>query len=271
MKQTILFYSGIFTLMGALFSCEESIEWELKPGANGLLVVDAVLTNELKHQEISLTLSYDQLNEAIPAVRDAIVSVTANRTVYPFLENPNQPGHYLSIRPFAVLRNLEYQLNVEWQGQPYSAITNLSSVFPIPDFTFKLDASQNLMTFDSVPPVYNPNQQAMYEVIIDPSAVHPNFPEKAKTLFYTFNTLDVSALVRPQRDTLFFPIGSQVAVKKFGLNDDFAAYLKALAIETDWKGGFLYGSSESLPTNISNGGLGFFSACSVLVDSFVVR
>ncbi len=111
----------------------------------------------------------------------------------------------------------------------------------------------------------------MYEVFIDKVVGKDGRMVKAKTIYYTFSSVDVSALVRPQQDTLFFPVGSQVVVKKYGLNDAFAEYLRALAIETDWKGGVLYGPSESLPTNLSNGALGFFSTCAVITDTLEVK
>ena len=85
------------------------------------------------------------------------------------------------------------------------------------------------------------------------------------------NSVDVNGFFRPPRDTIVFPVGSQVAIKKFGLNDDFATYLRSLAIETEWNGNFIYGASANLPTNISNDGLGFFSTCAVVMDTLVAR
>ncbi|MEN0046930.1 MAG: hypothetical protein AAF806_07735, partial [Bacteroidota bacterium] len=87
----------------------------------------------------------------------------------------------------------------------------------------------------------------------------------------TFSSVHLSALSRPEKEIVSFPKGSQVIVKKYGLNDDFAAYLRAKAIETEWNGTFFYSTAENLPSNISNDALGFYSTCAVLVDTLIAE
>ena len=250
--------------------CLEAIDWELEPGKNGQLVVEAILTDEVKIQEIKLSRSYDDLNGSPPTVSDALVYLEVNETLIEFEADESQPGVYLSAMPFAIIDDLEYLLMIDWQGITYTARSRLPDVAPIPTIRFVEADDPDSLTFarfDSL--LYNANQQAMYELNVDWSHLSNEPNTAARLYFYTFNTIDVSEFIQPPEEKIVFPRGSIVIIKKFGLNDDFATYLRALAIETNWRGGPFYGTPASLPSNISNDGLGFFSTCAVLTDALI--
>ena len=82
---------------------------------------------------------------------------------------------------------------------------------------------------------------------------------------------DISERFPPPRQPVPFPKGSIVLIEKFGLNHDFADYLRALNIETNWNGTFFYSSGSNLPTNIEGGALGFFSTCATVKDTLIAR
>ena len=253
------------------FACEETIAWELQPAQDEYFVVEAILTNEMKHQQILLSLSFNELNGHPTPIPDAQITVTVNNTVYPFIHQAQQPGQYLSEAPFQVFAKLDYQLDIQWQGQSYQATSQLSNVAPIQKMNFIQAGMDSLRIDPSFAPVINQNQQTLHEVYVDWAHLTSQPPNQAKLLYFTFNSVDPSQIVRPQTDTVTFPIGSIITVKKYGLNDDYAGYLRSLALETQWKGGLLYGPSASLPSNISNGGLGFFSTCAVLTDTIIAQ
>ena len=83
--------------------------------------------------------------------------------------------------------------------------------------------------------------------------------------------LDISEIFRPPKATVVFPRGSVVFRQKYSLHPSFATYLRALLMETEWQGGVFDEASSSLPTNISNGGLGFFAVCAVLSEVVVAE
>lgn len=258
-------------VLSAFAGCVETVDWELQAGDNGKLVVEAIITDERKRQEIRLSRSYDDLNGPTPAVDDAIVTVSVAGTTYSFPCDHNDPGKYVSEVPFAVVDQLDYVLEIDWEGGLYTAVSRLSDVAPIPVLSFRTKPGySDSLYIGTFAPVYNANQQAMYEVDIDWS--HFSQEEaQAKVFYYTFSRLDVSEFVRPVRDTVFFPRGSVLHITKYGLNEEFADYLRAMVIETDWKGGIFYSASASTPSNISNGGLGFFSTCAVVKKTLVAR
>ncbi len=255
-----------------LLSCEEATDWDLKTGENGQLVVEAIMTNEAKRQEVLLSLSYDDLNGQPIAVTDAIIWLTNGQGTFPFPADPDQPGRYLSILPGAVQTNTNYQLHMEWNGEVYSAESKMGQVFPFAALDFLPAGQGDGLKLRKEPfPLYSIHQQAMYIIDIDWSHLSSEEPNRARQIHYTFKTIDVNELFRPEQEEVIFPKGSKVIVKKYGLNDDFAKYLRALVMETEWQGGVFDEASASLPTNVSNGGLGFFSVCPVLSDTLVAE
>ena len=172
---------------------------------------------------------------------------------------------------FAAKANLNYSLEIEWNGKSYNATSKLSEVAPIPTFFFHDLAHPDSVLIGDFVTIFNPNQQAMYQVNVDWSDMSPQTPNQAELYFYTFSTVHISEFIRPPKETLHIPRGSTIYIKKFGLNNDFAEFLRSKAIETEWNGSYLYSTAENLPTNISSDALGFFSTCAVLRDTILVE
>ena len=178
---------------------------------------------------------------------------------------------YYSHTPFRAFKDVNYQLDIHWKGKRYSATNQLSFVSPLEAISFAYNGNPDSLRLLEVAPTYHPLEQAMHEVIVYWEHIKPTQSSWAKLYFYTFKTLDGSELFKPEEETIYFPRGSIIIRKKFGLNDGFASYLRALVLETRWQGGVYDEASSSLPTNISGGGLGYFSVCSVLSDTLIAQ
>ena len=50
-----------------------------------------------------------------------------------------------------------------------------------------------------------------------------------------------------------------------------ANYFRSMLMEIEWQGGIFDETPSSLPTNISNGGLGFFGVSAVLSDTLIAQ
>jgi hypothetical protein len=259
-------------LVLSILACERSAEWPVTPGHGSRLVVESILTNELHTQEVWLTTTYDNLNDVPVPVLDAAVSVSAGGTTYLFDADPVIPGRYLSQAPFAVVSQLIYTLTLEWNGNIYSANAALSEVAPIPPIIFTpADTLGHFMLSNNVVPVFNEVQQAMYQFDLDWSHIQPEGQNTARLFFYTFNTIHISEFLRPDNEDVFFPSGTIAVITKYGLTDDFAEYLRSVAIETTWNGILFYGNPENPVSNLSNEALGYFAACAVLHDTIIVQ
>ena len=76
-------------------------------------------------------------------------------------------------------------------------------------------------------------------------------------------TIDVSQVFAPENEKIYFPKGSIIWIRKYALSNEYAEYLRAVLLETKWRGGFLDSQPANVPSNFSNGALGFFSVCAV--------
>lgn len=268
-------YSHIFFLLASLLlfsACEEFTQWELVSDPERQLVVEAILTNERITQEIRLSQTFDSPNGTVPPVMDALVEIEANGQSYSFDPDPIDSGLYRSQIPFPVLPLVQYTLTIHWKDSSYTATSMLSEVAPLDSVQFRpVGQEDSLLRLRDFVPIYDGTQQAMVEVEIDWSHLSAESPNRARQYFYTFSSIHVNQLIRPQREIVSFPKGSLVAVKKYGLNDDFATFLLSMVTETDWNGNFYYAVSGNAPGNISNGAYGFFSTCAVLSDTVIAQ
>lgn len=77
-----------------------------------ILVVEALLTDEYKHQEVILNRSYEFEKEAPNAEANALVQITNDSgTVHEFTEV--EPGRYVSVTPFKAEISYEYTLSIK--------------------------------------------------------------------------------------------------------------------------------------------------------------
>ena len=100
------------------------------------IVIEATITNEIKHQEIKITKTYRLEENAPTIVSDAIVFVTNNiGNNYSFIE---QNGIYVSVDEFQAEPNVEYKLTIITEdGKTYTSsnetlthVNEIQSVVP---------------------------------------------------------------------------------------------------------------------------------------------
>lgn len=250
--------------------CQKVVDWDFQTNDRTRLVVDAILTDELVHQEIQLTLSFSEWNGTASVVSGAEVSVSDGQQSFPFAESPTAPGIYRSEQPFAAQPNTLYQLEITWNGQSYTAEGEMVGIFPIPAIQFRSVGADSL-TIAEVAPPYAFYEQAMYQIDIDWSHIAPSDSSRARLYFYTLSTVDANELILPTQESVVFPKGSILIATKFALNPEFAAYIRALLLETTWQGGVFDENSSSLPSNIQPDGLGFFAVCATRRDTLVAE
>lgn len=104
----------IFQIIGFLFifsGCVEPYEAETETFED-VLVVEAMITNEIKYQEIILSRSYRFENDSIAFEKNANVKVIENNnTTYEFFEDNS--GKYVSKIPFNAKSDQTYQLSIK--------------------------------------------------------------------------------------------------------------------------------------------------------------
>jgi hypothetical protein len=261
----------------SICSCEEKTDWDIQTGPTDALVIDAMITNEYKYQTVRLTRPFPDPNGQAVPVTGADVAVTMDDAVLSFVEEPGYPGTYSSKIKVAGTIDKQYTLVVRYEDQVFNAQTTMIPVIPSwPLVIVPVDGSDTMRTLEWIAPEYKPEDLAMYQVDIDWShLVEPGSGDTltyARLFRYTLNTIDVNYVIFPQdKEEVYFPVGSILIARKFSVTEDYGNYLRALLSETEWQGSLFEEIRGNLPTNISNGGLGYFSACSVVADTIVVK
>ena len=263
MRYILLILIVVFTL-----SCEEKYDWQPKVTHLNTIVVDAIITNENISHCIKISEPLDSSNAAPIAISGAIVSVNDGTQNFIFNESNSLKGSYFST-PFQAVVGKTYSLKVEYNSKTYTASTKAASL-SLTD-SFNIIPENNLYKYvekNVGDPVmlyitYNWSNNAEYTKIKGRAT--------ASEFFYILKNVDVNKEIGPEKEIIYFPKGTTIIRKKYSLTDEHQAFLRSLLMETDWRGGIFDVQQGNVISNISNGGLGYFAACTVAVDSFIVK
>lgn len=113
-------------LFSILYSCVEPIEIKSND-FQSLLVVEGIITNELKNQKILLSRSYPiEENGALPVSNAKVFVEDSEGHSYDF--NEDSPGVYMSKNPFEIAMDVKYRLHVETSNGVYeSSLESINS------------------------------------------------------------------------------------------------------------------------------------------------
>lgn len=267
----------LMALASVFSACEMETSWPVGEKSYETIAVEATITGEFKKHHILVTRPASVANAEFEPASGAWVTVGDGYDFVEFMETEDEPGLYESQAAFAAVIDRQYRLAVYYRGKTYEASAYMIPVYPSTRLqTGPVGDVSGMFEIKWIAVEYSPQEQAMYEVVIDwshlPVYNHPDSVSRAKIMHYTLKTIDVSYNIFPQdKEEIVFPPGSIITEKKYSVNDHFAAYLRALLAETEWQGSLFEEARGNLPTNISNGGLGYFSVCAVLTDTLVAH
>jgi len=257
----ILKYISIIVILVSLFSCEKKTTKVLPESNFNDIIIDAFIIDEYKSQEIKLSVPGLSQNDSLIPVSNASVFIKGDGKIYYFTESDTLKGHYFSDSLFAPVIGIDYSLEVSYNSKKYTAETYMLPVKPFLPLTYMIDTTRDEYKITWVANTYNPEEQAMYEVIITPHITNDSLNIRA--FYYSFNTVDVSQAFATEPKEIYFTHGSKIVEKKYSLTPEYAKFLRALASETMWQGTLFSEAPSNLPTNIEGGALGYFSICAV--------
>jgi len=129
----ILKFFGLYAML-IIYACVEPYEGSVGTYED-VLVVNCIITNENKQQEVTLTRSYRFEDEGPQAESNAEVTVTNNEGEE-FLFEETEPGKYHSIQPFQAKMGKDYKLMITTsKGKSYTSTT-----MQLPISSTKIDA-----------------------------------------------------------------------------------------------------------------------------------
>jgi hypothetical protein len=273
---TMVQIKAIFLLTGILFfmtSCTEKIDIDLGTTFTRFVVEGAVTTDTMRHH-VKLSKSIDYYSQTdIPAVSDAVVTIDDGITTVILEENDTLPGYYETPADYYGIPGRIYHLNIELQeainGQTnYSASCLLNPVAPI----------------DSINVVYKEEWEA-WELQIyawDPGAI--NFYSfyvyrNGDLVTDTINEIGISDdkyfngnftygapvyyFIKDDPTENVFP-GDTITLQMGGITEEYYYFVYDVIMETfEYRNPLFSGPPANISTNITNGGMGFFTAYAV--------
>jgi hypothetical protein len=254
--------------------CEKQIGWPIQSAEPGSIAVSGKITDERKAHAVSLMYPALELNGAGLPVTGAVVSIADGSTTWLLNEADSLKGTYYSDTTVIGIPGRSYTLNIQANGKNYTATDYMPSVTWFSPLRYAINKN-GLYHVTWVANSYNPQTPAIYEILLDWSAVtgyeHLNPSECRATLYYfTLTTIDVSEIFAPEFEKVLFPAGTKITERKYSLSAAHENFIRCLLLETNWRGGFFDAASANLPTNMSEGAVGFFSASSVVSLSLTV-
>ncbi|MFO8128459.1 MAG: DUF4249 family protein [Bacteroidales bacterium] len=264
-----------FLILPVLAGCVKESEWETPGDGEPELVVEAILTNERKQHEVYLNHSVDGLNEEPCPVTGATVIVGNESTDWILEEDTAEAGTYRSDSTFMAVTFSNYNLQVFFGGMLYSARSTMVEGQYFSELKYQRNAEDDLYHIDYVASAFNATSPAMWEVLIDWSGV-TGYGDKdpsdcrARLLFYSLPTLDVSEIFAPAVEQVSFPGGSLIVQRRYSLAPAHADYIRSLLLETTWQGSLFPSANANVHSNLSGGAIGFFGICAVTELSLIV-
>ena len=256
-------------------SCTEIIDLELKKGDNLKLVVDAWISNTDYDQIITLSLSTDYFDLETPTEAEgATVSVSSSRRTYTFTER--NPGSYYMDDRFDGMVGETFTLNIDYNGESYTASHDMNRVPEIEDINYVLYEEAD--STKTQRPGLNPDNHDEWDI----HATIQEIPGKGD--YYYFGNYEKSA--GPQTNLYlgeytddeffdgayiedsyvtygFFEPGDVIITQIFSISEEVYDYFTAVDNQTDFRGFIFDSPPANVTTNISNGGKGFFIVSAV--------
>ena len=271
MRRILLFTGLICFLQG----CVKETPWTVKGNLPGNIIVEAIITDEVKTHRIMLTYPVSQLNQSPKPVSGAGVLITDEDSTWQLTESPANSGIYCTQASFFTRLQKNYTLLISLEGKVYTAKATMTGGSVFGELQYARNEDSKLFYVDWVANAFSTEKAAMWELLIDWSGV-PGYEQldsldtHARMLFYTLPTLDVSEVFAPQVQSVFFPAGTNITERRYSLTPDHAEFVREMLLESNWTGGLFTVTPANVRTNLSGGAFGYFGACAVTELAVVV-
>lgn len=265
----------ILIITSLLFGCTENVDLDsldLANADNSILVVEGEITNLSQAHTVRLSRSRDISPDISPIpITGASLSISDGEQI--FILQETQPGIYQTAPHVKGEVGKVYTLNIEVNGETYTASDSLIAVReamePIENL---LDFGLTGISLSLFRNRFGRGENSKNQIFIDypPELLLERINEY--TYFY-HELVELPPLFQLEITEVgsSLPSGTVLRRKKFSMSEEYYAFIRALLFETDWRGGFFDPPPANIPSNISNGGLGFFNASAVLMDTTKIQ
>jgi hypothetical protein len=255
--------------------CVKETSWTYSDTLAPVMVVDAILTDEVKSHEVKLLYSNTALNQSPSMATGATVLISDADSAWILVSDTLNPGVYHTPSWFVAKTGKYYTLQIFHHEKVYTARAGMTPGQFFKEVQCAKNEDNGLYYVDWVANAFNATGPAMWELLIDWSEVPgyeglDSLENHARMLFYTLPTLDVSEIFAPRMESVFFPAGTIITERRYSLSPEHAEFARELLLETNWTGGLFTVAPASVSSNLSGGALGFFGVCAVNEVSVIV-
>ena len=258
----------IFSLCLIFFSCEESIDLDLRQ-TDPRVVIDGQVTNQPGYQFVKVTWSTGFYQQGpTPRITNAVVTVEDDSgNMISFVHNPRQhadsAGIYLPEVPFTGTIGRTYTLRVQVDGTTYEATDRLNSVIPIDSLDYTINEFQQedpeeegkiyeVLMYATEP--QNENNFYLFKFYRNDSLIYFNDTD----IYYSDDEL-LAEKINGVPSPVFFGMDDDVKVEVYSISRVGYVYFNDLWSILNNDGGGMFGPIPASPrTNLTNNALGFF-------------
>ena len=268
-------------------ACKEDIDLKLKNTAPRF-VVDGRITTDTTVHIVRLTMSADYFsNKLVPSVSGAKVTIDDGQQVIRLSESNDEPGFYLTPTDYYGLPGRTYELKIEdedanndGQSEIYEAQSTMQPVNEIDSIDYEYDDIEKVWkVFLYAQDIPDREDYYMWAVAKNDSLVSDQYSELVTTSdkFFDGNYAsgeEVQSIEEEDEDgdvKITIKDGDWIRLFMCGVTKEFHEYLEAVEEETGFKNPMFSGPPANVLSNISNGGLGYFTVYSVVTDSIQVQ
>lgn len=261
------FFFHSLALVTCFSSCTETIDFEVGT-IETTVVVDAEISTEQKAHQVKLTLSTNVYeNSGAPPAQGATVTISDGQIIHLLTEV--SPGIYETADTVKGYAGRTYTLNIDYNDQQYVSISELRAVSPIEcSFIVKGDSSnlflkdKYLMLMAAQEPEgigdhylwnYYVNDTLVTDTVGNKYYADDEFVDGTnftQAIIFVIDTQEVDL------------VNDEYVLEMKSIDAEYYDFLYAIQLAR-FRGSPFDGPPANAPTNISNGGLGFFQAVDV--------
>lgn len=286
-----VYHSLILSSLAILISCIEPLSWTGEITPPGTLVVEGRITSENGPHYIYLRSTQSVIADGEgPGVDGALVTITDGENIFPLRDKGS--GVYCTDSLVRGVVGRTYELRVEIGSEIYLANAELLPAISLDPLEIRPwvgdpDNQEGIQYFEfSYRSNFGAPRAYLYALDLKiPENVRDFYPENwdvplwidrvlstpdhilRDTSYYLHPGLEPPALLS-NGESIYAGItyGTQVTEKFYSISPDHYEFIRAVSAETDWRGLGPFGYiPANVPTNLTNGALGWFSASDVVV------
>ncbi len=255
-----------------MISCTEKFNINLVNGATNRLVVEGSITSEYKVHKVILSRTGEYfLNQPTTRELNALISITDGDTTMNLIDTANS-GVYQTDKEIAGKPGKTYTLNITLSnGETYSASEFMKPILPMDSINYEYKKSDlpfddkyyyNINIFVQEPPTKGDYYQ--WELYLDNEIKTDTIRLKTFVSDELVNGAYVGNWTVYQLPDYKIDKDTVVArIQMLSISKEKYDFYMAILLETDYSGAGFSGPPSNVPSNISNGALGFFSASAV--------